>query len=109
MANSSSPNLLMVLGAEQQEELLKKLDSELSFAWDALSIPADVQARLAMMGFTDLDIWSKLEDDAKEARKFVVGELGLRREGNDDYRQIVSRLLSSWETAQIRGIKRKTG
>ena len=93
MAAKSPPNFLMVLDDEDQAVLLKKLDSELSFAWDALHIPMDVQARLAQLGFADLDIWSKLEDDPKEARQLVVNEIGLRRGGNDDDRQIASRLL----------------
>ena len=40
-------------------------------------------------------------------REFLTTEAGILRQGNPSFRSNIGLLLSSWETAQLRGTKRK--
>ena len=104
---SPSPNLLVEISLEAQAEARKKVNAELSVLWQQFHIPADVQARLSIMGYRNAETWSHIDETATEVRKFVKNELGLQVEGNDGYRALISSLVGCWEGAQMRGQKRK--
>ena len=48
---SPSPNLLVEISLETQAEARKKVNAELSVLWQQFHFPADMQARLSIMGY----------------------------------------------------------
>ena len=54
-------------GEEAQTALLKTIDDDLSFLWNAGNkVPLDVQAKLADLGFTDIGVWAKVAETTAE-------------------------------------------
>ena len=95
-------------GGEEQTSLLKIIDDDLSFLWNAgNNVPLDVQAKLTDLGFTDIGVWAKVAETTAELRTMFMEEVGMKAEGNKNFRAVVSRILDSWETAKIRGQKKK--
>ena len=99
--------LLVPIAPEAQVELTAKLNHDLSFSWDTLHVPQEVQARLSQLGFYDSDVWSNAEDSKGAVRRFITTEVGIKKEGNELYRSIVGRLLAPWQPGDIQGAKRK--
>ena len=100
-------NLLVAIAEPMQTELLAGVSHELTFLWLSHKVPRDVQARLAQLGFTDVDVWAQLEDSKKEARAWIKGTAGLKMDGNPNAMSIISRVLNSWTSAAKRGEKRQ--
>ena len=103
----ASSILLVPIALDAQEPLVAKMNHGLSFVWNTLQVPMELQARLAQMGFWDLEVWSNAEDSKEAMRKFVMNEVGIKKEGNDMFRSLVGRLLSSWQSGEIQGTQRK--
>ena len=99
--------LLNPIADEEMKQLLSSISDDLSFIWDDALVPLEIQARMAQMGFLQLDVWAKSESSEKELRDFLKADSGIRQLGNDKYRSHISLLISTWETANIRGVKRK--
>ena len=99
--------LMNPIDADEQKRLLSSLSDDLSFIWDDALVPLEIQARMAQMGFLQLDVWAKAETSEKDLRDFLKAESGIRKIGNDKYRAHISLLTSTWETTNIRGVKRK--
>ena len=97
--------LLAPIAPEVEAELIAKVSKDLRYLWKNVTL--QVQARLSQLGFFDAETWAKAEDCEKEMRLFIKKDVGLRREGNENYRGLVARLLASWESAVMRGQKRK--
>ena len=62
---------------------------------------------MAELGFTDIGVWAKVAETTAELRTMLMEEVGMKAEGNKNFRAVVSRILDSWETAKIRGQKKK--
>ena len=47
------------IAEDQVTELLKQADDELTFLWRESKIPAELQARMIQVGFTELTVFCK--------------------------------------------------
>ena len=86
---------------------MSSISDDLSFIWDDALVPLEIQVRMAQMGFLQLDVWAKAESSEKDVRDVLKADSGIRKIGNDKYRAQISLLISTRETANIRGVKRK--
>ena len=66
------------------------------------------QARLAELGFTDIDIFANMEDDVAAVRAFALEALGFKPGVGFLSRATISRLISAWQSAAKRGEKTHT-
>ena len=57
------------------KEALKAASSDLLFLWDQCKVGLEMQARLIGMGFTDVDVFAKVEDTSAELRALLKTEL----------------------------------
>ena len=71
------------------------------------SSPFEAQASLAPPGFGELVVFSKLADSAPDVRKVIEAEFGLRASAGLAARAMTARLISAWESAHTRGVKRR--
>ena len=92
---------------EAQADSIKTIDDVLAFLWNTLKIALEAQAKLANMGFTDLGVLPNVAETTADLRNMITDEVGLKSEGDAQYRSQVSRILDSWDTAKIRGTKEK--
>ena len=63
--------LMNPIDADEQKRLLSSLSDDLSFMWDDALVPLEIQARMAQMGFLQLDVWAKAES-SETKRAFVI-------------------------------------
>ena len=96
------------LSQEQIKAAIADTDSELVYLWEqGKGLPVEVQARFSIMGFSELDVFSKLADSAAEVRVIASTELGLRDDLGIKGRALVGRILTCWEAAQKRMSRRQ--
>ena len=83
-----------------------KMSTELRFLLGNGQIPLEVQAMIANLGLTDMDVFAKIADDVAGFRAFVADDLHIAP--NETKKKVLTaRLVSSWEAACVRGTKRK--
>ena len=70
-------------------------------------VPLELRARLVRLGFKSANAFALVEDSAPEVRKFIKEDVGLRIEGNPEYRSAVASIIAAWESANKRGEKRR--
>ena len=58
--------LMNPIAEETMKQLLASISDDLSFIWDDALVPLEIQARMAHMGFTQLDVWAKAEGSEKK-------------------------------------------
>ena len=97
--------LANAIAPEEQQVQRVRASNDLAFLWHTNSIPGEVQARLAQLGFRDLVQFANLESVPEEARKFSKGELGLLIDVNPEYRALVGLLMQVWGAAKVRGTR----
>ena len=85
---------------------LSKLSAELRFLLGNSQIPLEVQAVIASLGLTDIDVFAKIADDVAGFRVFVVDDLHIATDATKK-KVLTARLVGAWETACVRGVKRK--
>ena len=95
------------LNAVEASAALSAIDAELRFLLESSKIPMDIIAKIAHLGYTDVETFSHMESDPKALRKVFKEDVGLDPAGGPQHRAMVARLLSCWETAGKRGVKRK--
>ena len=57
-------------------------------------------------GFAELDTFANIESDKDKLRVFLEADLGLVLNPPPEGRSLVSRIISAWEAAAIRGRRR---
>ena len=88
---------------EQITSAISEADSDLVYLWEqGKGLPLEIQARFAVLGFTEMAVFSKLADTAAEVRLIAQNELGLREDLGIKGRALVGRILTCWEAAQSR-------
>ena len=91
---------------ERVTEALSEVSKELKFIWGQLKLCLQAQARLAELGFTDVESFGALDDNEAAVRAFVLGGLGFRPESEFIAKGTVARIISAWRSAAQRGQKR---
>ena len=71
-----------------------------------LQVPSNVVAKLAQIGVTDPDIFSKMADTAVDLRTFLKDDFTLVANSTKK-KVLTARILNVWESATTRGQKRK--
>ena len=87
-----------MLGSAQAELILLRGHSK---------VPREIQATLASLGFSDMDVFAQIGDTAGEVRDMVAKDLGLCEDLSIQAKALAARALAAWEAAQGRGQKRK--
>ena len=89
-------------------DLLKRLSADLKFIFQEANIPKDVQAKIASLGYTTREVFSKVEDSQAELRNFIKSDIGIDPKASPDHRNLVSKILVAWESASKRVDKLQT-
>eukprot|EP00971_Amphidinium_carterae_P347301 6489233-Amphidinium_carterae.1 len=97
--------LLSPLGDAAQAAALASLTVELRFLLDNFGLSQAVQAKLASLGYTEVDIFAKLEDSAAQVRA-ALGSDVLDPAASPVNRAVTARILAAWEAAGVRVRKR---
>ena len=97
---------ILVWPEERVTEALSEVSKELTIIWGQFKLSIQAQARLAELGFTDVDILGALDDNEVAVRAFVLGGLGFRLDSEFITRGTVARVISAWRSAAQRGQKR---
>ena len=86
---------------------LKKMTHEFKFLLDQEGIDIKVQAKLAVMGVLEVDVFAKLEDTQAGMRAVIKDEIGLVPSAAPGNRGMLAKVLSLWDITVQRGKKRK--
>ena len=62
---------------------------------------------MTSMGFGEMDIFIKLGDTVQDVRKTIEQDFGISPEAGLPGKNVISRVISTWETAHDRGVKRR--
>ena len=87
-------------------ELFKTVESDLAFLWNKHKVSPQLQAKFAEMDITNMSVFAKIEPDEDALRQFLKTEVGILADFKGAKTHI-AKVLSAWETAKIRGTKRK--
>ena len=93
--------------ADQHADLIGTLSNELRYLFDHEGIIPGIQAKFAQMGVIDINAFAKLEDQQAEMRALVKEELGINPFDGGGNRGMIAKILSAWDSAVQRGVKRK--
>ena len=63
---------------ERITEALAGVTKELRFLWGQFKISLQAQARMAELGFTDVEIFGALDDNEAAVRASILGGLGVQ-------------------------------
>ena len=85
-----------------------KLSSELAFLFDFAEVPAGLQAKIASVGITSMDVFSKIESSVEDFKATIKDDIGFDPKANIENKVAFAKLLNSWESSQVRGKKRQT-
>ena len=91
---------------ERISEALADVSKELRFLWGQSKISLQAQARMAELGFTDVEIFGALDDNEVAVRAFTLGGLGFKPNTEFLAKGTVARVISAWRSASQRGQKR---
>lgn len=90
------------LSAGNVKAALEGASNELAYLFDAFKIPVGVQAMIVSQGYSDVEVWSKLEDTFEGVRGAIKSDLGIDAARGGIHRGVVARLRVCWETEQKR-------
>ena len=93
----------LVWEQDRVDEALSSVSRELKFLWGTFKLSMQAQARLAELGFADIDIFTHMEDDVAAVRAFALEALGFKPDVGSLAKATVSRLISAWQSAAKRG------
>ena len=101
---------LFTVGMSEEEMAghLGKTSSDLLHIWDDAKVTREVQERFAALGFADTDCFANMALSADDVRELVLKEIGLKPDLGIAGRNVVSRVLGAWKTANTRGEKQRT-
>eukprot|EP00435_Cladocopium_sp_Y103_P027204 s3945_g6.t1 len=91
---------VIALTAEQEEQTLELVDSDLKYLLSEVGIPDALQATLYHRGFTSLRLFSGIDESRAEVRAAINAEIGLDHTANNVERRQMALILSAWETAR---------
>ena len=92
---------------ESMETALRAMSAEFVFLLDSFGIPTDIQAKLAILGYTDAVVFAKMEDSAPAMRASIKTDVGLDPDASAAARAMVARLVTAWEAAGTRAQRRR--
>ena len=94
--------LSAALGAAEEEQALKDLDTGLAFLFDQQKIPKDIQAMVSSLGYSDAGVFAELGSDVDAVRKIFKDDVGLDPDKGAKERAMTARLVATWRSAQTR-------
>ena len=83
------------IAAGTAESLVAEMSSDLSFLLERNKVPIEIQARVSELGFKIMDTWAMLDDTPAGVREFIKKDVGIKAEGNPQYRSHISGFLAS--------------
>jgi hypothetical protein len=90
------------LAAEVIEEHVGTLSADLSFLFDKEGVAKDIQAKLASLGYTDMAVFSRIEDTATAVREVLATDVGLNPKTSPAHRTMQAKVLVAWDNAKRR-------
>ena len=84
-----------------------ELSPELQFLLDGADVSSGIQAKISECGILSVDVFAKIEDDIAGFRAFVKRDLTMDPAVSTQNRVATAKLINAWETAQVRGKKRR--
>ena len=105
-ANAGASLLAVPIPPGTATSLVAEMSSDLSFLMETNNVPFEIQARVSELGFKVMATWAMLDDSAAGVREFIIKDVGIKAEGNPQYRSHISGLLASWKAAKQRGDER---
>ena len=90
------------LTEEAQDEALKSMETDLSSLLVDVKIPRDIQARIALLGYGGVNVFSRVEDSAEKVREFIKTDVSIDASKSPLHRAMVARLVTAWEAARKR-------
>ena len=95
------------LGDDDQAQAMSQLDVELGFLFDGVRIPADIQAKIVSLGYSDMQVFAKIEDSAERVREVIRTDIGLLAATSPAHRAMTARVIAAWEAANKRTSRRQ--
>jgi len=95
---------LNVYEAHVQASLLSKIDPDLSYLWDELEVPVEIQANLSEREVRKLGVFAKVEPTEDAFREWLKADLGLNPAASVGERITVAKLAEAWEAARQRAV-----
>jgi hypothetical protein len=81
------------------QELLAKMEADLSYLFDELQIPERIQANIAERGIVHIGVFAKVEPTEESFRNWLKDDLELDPAANMGNRVIVAKLAEAWSAA----------
>ena len=86
---------------------MAKLETDFHFLLGSSKVPVQVMAKLASLGVTATEVFSKVVASEAELKQLLKDDVGLDPLVCLANRVAAAKLCSAWETASVRGRKRK--
>ena len=83
------------LTEEAQDDALKGMETDLSSLLVDIQIPRDIQARIALLGYGGVRVFSRVGDTAEKVRDFVKTDLGVGPSKSPQHRSMAARLVTA--------------
>ncbi len=81
---------------------LKALTTDLSYLLEKEGMLPEVQAKLASLGYTDVAVFSRMEDTAAAVREVLKVDIGLDPATPPQHRAMGARVLVAWDNSKKR-------
>ena len=105
LAPKASDMALVLTNSMTADEIamnLKILTTDLSYLLEKEGIAREVQAKLASLGYTDVAVFSRMEDTAAAVREVLKADIGLDTATSPQHRAMVARVLVAWDNSEKR-------
>ena len=109
-AGTGTGAMTVPLTAGQLDAGLALLSTDLAYILDDLVVHPDVQAKIALSGFSELRLFAKVDggDETKGVKTYLVDALSINAASSTIARSTAARVVLAWEAAQKRVSTRNT-
>ena len=88
-------------------EEISKLSVDLRFLLETAGVPNQVQAKIGSLGITTSDVFAKVVSTEAELRTLLKDDVGMDPTAGVPNRVATAKVCNAWESATVRGRKRK--
>eukprot|EP00971_Amphidinium_carterae_P185461 3682209-Amphidinium_carterae.1 len=94
------------LAAEAAKAAQAELGVELAYLFDSMKVDAAVQAKISSLGYTEILVFAKVEEQHDAMREFLKKDVGLDGAVSSANRAMVAKVIACWCAANVRVRKR---
>ena len=95
------------ISEEQTPEVMKSLAVDFRYLLESAGVPIALMAKMASLEITTVEVFAKIVGSEAELKALLQSDMGFNPTGSIPNRVATAKLCNAWETANVRGKKRK--